>query len=59
MCILVGIVSNLEMMKSKEDVHRLYANSILFYIEDLITVDLGIFQGPETNPLKYQGTYVP
>ena len=29
------------------------------FIEDLITVDLGIFQGPETNPLKYQGTYVP
>ena len=54
-----GIISNLEMMKSKEDVHRLYANSTLFYIKDLIIVDLGISQGPETNPLKYQGTYVP
>ena len=47
------------MMKSKEDIHRLYANSILFYIKDLIIADLGNFQGPETNPLKYQGTYVP
>lgn len=47
------------MMKSKEDVHRLFANSTLFYIKDLIIVDLGISQGPETNPLKYQGTYVP
>ena len=57
--IILVVISNLEMMKSKEDVHRLYANSTLFYIKDLIIVDLGISQGPETNPLKYQGTYVP
>jgi len=49
--IVLGIISNLEMiLRIQEDVHRLYANTMQFYIKDLSILDFGICRAPGTNP---------
>ena len=36
--------------------HRLYANTVLFYIRDLACADFGTLRGPRTIPCRHWGT---
>lgn len=45
-------------LKYTRGLHRLYANTMPFYIKDLSISGFGIQGGPGTNPPAYQGMTV-
>lgn len=60
-CMVLGIINNQEMISSiQEDVCRLYANAMQFFVRDLnwIWISTGVLK-PNPHPPKYGRTTVP